>query len=249
MPLTKYTQADFDALKRAKDGYIHVPEGDWSDVDFDGADELHIAGRSILGEGCRIGDGCRLDDKCVLGHQCVVGDYCKLGKECILGDMCMLGDMCYLDDDCVLGKRCRLGNQCVLGDGCFLGDRCTTCNCCKLGAYCKLGNWCRLGDMCKIGRSCWLGQKCELGDGCSMEGGRVSNATYFIVTNIGSSNDSAYAYCNTATGEIYVRAGCWFGGIDEFIKRVHDVHAGTQHETDYTAFAAFARARFGRYQK
>lgn len=170
MALTKYTQADFAALGRAEDGYIHVPAGDWSSVDFGSADGLHIAAGSIL------------------------GDKCKLGDECVLGDRC------------------------------------------------RLGNWCRLGDWCVLGNGC------TLGDGCSMEGGRVQNAAYFIVTNIGSRNRSAYAYCNTATGDIYVRAGCWFGGLDDFVERVHEVHAGTQYETDYIAFVEFARARFGRYK-
>ena len=34
MPLTKYTQADFEALERAEDGYNNLPRGDWSGVDF-----------------------------------------------------------------------------------------------------------------------------------------------------------------------------------------------------------------------
>ena len=175
MALIKYTQADFDALKRGEDGYIHVPEGSWSGVDFGSADKLRIAAGSFL------------------------GSYCELGNWC------------------ELGNGCELGDECTLGDGCALGDRCA------------------------------LGRRCRLGNRCTLEGGRVPNAVYYIVTNIGSRNDDAYAYCNTATGEIYVRAACWFGGIDEFVARVHEVHAGTQHETDYIAFAEFARARFGRY--
>ena len=211
MALTKYTQADFAALERAEDGYIHVPNGDWSGVDFGGTDKLHIADCSILGNDCELGD------------ECVLGPYCWLGDECMLGD------------DCVLGYGCALGYGCVLG------------NRSKIGSDCRLGNACKLGNECVLGDDCVLGNGCRLGRLCTLEGGRVSNATYFIVTNIGSRNDDAYAYCDTATGEIYVRAGCWFGGIDEFVARVHKVHAGTQHETDYIAFAEFARARFGRY--
>ena len=206
MALTKYTQADFAALKRGEDGYIKLPRGDWSEVAFGGADGLHIAAGSILGNGCKLGDGC------------------------MLGYRCMLGNGCHLGDGCVLGDGCRLGNWCELGNGCTLGDGCM------------------LGDGCELGRRCKLGAQCALGDRCTLEGGRVPNATYYIVTNIGSRNDSAFAYCNTATGEIYVRAGCWFGGIDEFIARVHEVHAGTQHESDYIAFAEFARARYARYK-
>lgn len=237
MPLTKYTQADFDALKRGEDGYIHVPEGSWSGVDFGSADKLRIAAGSFLGSYCELGNWCEL------GNGCELGNWSRLGDGYVLGDGCVLGAYCVLGNGFMLGNGCKLGKGCVLGNGSRLG------NGCELGNECRLGNGCKLGDGCALGNWCKLGAKCELGEGCSMEGGRVSNATYYIVTNIGSRNDDAYAYCNTATGEIYVRAGCWFSGIDEFIARVHEVHAGTQHETDYIAFTEFARARFGRYAK
>ena len=237
MALTKYTQADFDALKRGEDGYIHVPEGSWSGVDFGSADKLRIAAGSFLGSYCELGNWCELGNGCKLGNWCRLGDGCVLGACCVLGNGCVLGACCELGNGFMLGNGCKLGNGCMLGKGCRLGNGCMLGNGCRLGNECRLGNWCKLGT------------KCELGDGCSMEGGRVPNATYYIVTNIGSRNDDAYAYCDTATGDIYVRAGCWFGGIDEFIARVHAVHAGTQHETDYIALAEFARARFRRYHK
>ena len=114
---------------------------------------------------------------------------------------------------------------------------------CELGDDCKLGNWCKLGDRCTLGSCCTLGDECPLESGC------VHNATYFFVSNIGSENRTAYAYCDRDSGEIFIRAGCWFSGIDDFIQRVRDVHGGTQHETDYLAFAEFAKMRFAQYQK
>ena len=150
--MKKYTQADFDALARDEEGYLCIPPGDWTDVDF--------------------------------------GDQAKM----------------------------------------IFSDRC------------KLGNWCTLGDRCK------LGDGCTLGDRCKLESERVQNATFFFASNIGSENRTAYAYCNMKTGEIFVRAGCWFSDLPAFIERVKSVHGGTQHETDYLAFAEFAKARFARYQ-
>lgn len=38
--MKKYTQADFDALKRDEKGYIHCDGGDWTNVDFKGADHI-----------------------------------------------------------------------------------------------------------------------------------------------------------------------------------------------------------------
>ena len=155
--MKKYTQADFDALVRDEKGYLNIPSGDWTGVDFGGQIKL------IFGDGCKLGDWC------------------------------------------------TLGNGCKLGDGC------------------KLGGWCKLGDECTL--------ECE----------RVKNAAFFFASNIGSENRTAYAYCNTKTGEIFVRAGCWFSDLPAFIERVKSVHGGTQHETDYLAFAEFAKARFARY--
>ena len=249
MALTKYMQADFDALRRGEDGYINLPRGDWSGVDFGGADNLHIAVGSFLGDMCKLGYGCVLGNGCALGKWCVLGSRCKLGDDCTLGSDCALDYGCELGDRCVLGNMCVLHNGCKLGKWCVLGNMCVLHNGCKLGYGCVLGKGCKLGDGCVLGDVCELGDGCELGSGCAMEGGRVPNAAYFISTNIGSRNDSTYAYCNTATGDIYVRAGCWFGGLDDFVERVHEVHAGTQHETDYIAFAEFARARFRRYGK
>ena len=123
----------------------------------------------------------------------------------------------------------------IFGDCCTLGDECT------LGDACRLGNWCTLGNACRLGN--W----CTLGDACRLEGGRVQNAAFFLASNIGSKNRTAYAFCDTKTGEIFVRAGCWFSNLPAFIERVKNVHGGTQHETDYLAFAEFAKARFARY--
>ena len=147
----------------------------------------------------------------------------------------------------VFAAGCTLGNWCKLGDDCKLGGDCTLGNWCTLGDDCTLGGGCKLGDDCTLGDRCKLGDRCTLGDRCKMEAGRVQNAAFFFASNIGSENRTAYAYCDTKMGEMFVRAGCWFGDIDAFEQRVRNVHAGTHHETDYLAFAQFARARFARY--
>lgn len=118
---------------------------------------------------------------------------------------------------------------------------------CELGYGCELGDWCELGDGCELGDWCKLGDECVLGDSCVLEGGRVRNAVYFSAGPIGGARCTAYAYCDIKTGGVYVRAGCWFGDIAAFEQYVREEHGGTAYETDYLAFAAFARARFARY--
>ena len=261
--MKKFTQTEFDEFKRAEDGYIHCPYGDYTDVDFKGIDgilfkdgsKLYKLGDGCklgdyckLGEGCKLGDGSKLGDKCELGACCELGDGCELGKQCRVGKGCELGTCCKLGDGCKLGYRCELGACCKLGDGCKLGKQCRVGKGCELGAGCEIGNECVLGDECKLGRWCELGKWCELGENCSMEDGKVENAMFFTIKNIGPENCEAYAFCNTKTGEIFFRAGCWFSNLDDFVTRVKEVHAGTQHETDYLAFVEFAKARFKRYE-
>nr|DAF50123.1 MAG TPA: hypothetical protein [Siphoviridae sp. ctzyE57] len=36
--------------------------------------------------------------------------------------------------------------------------------------------------------------------------------------------------------------------MDDFVKRVREIHAGTQHEKDYLAMAECAKARFAQYR-
>jgi hypothetical protein len=110
-----------------------------------------------------------------------------------------------------------------------------------------MGDDCALGDWCTMGGGCTLGDWCTMGGDCTLENGRVEHAAYFKVSNIGSKNRTAYAFCNTKTGEIFIRAGCWFSDAPAFIERVKSVHGGTQHEVDYLAFVKFAKARFARY--
>ena len=161
---------------------------------------------------------------------------CSLGNGCVLGNHCKLGGWCKLGNGCILDSECKLGNSCVLG------------NHCKLGCCCELSNNCELGDYCWLGDGCEFGSRCVLRSQCVLENGAVENAVFFKVSNIGSRNDNAYAYCNTATGEIFVRAGCWFSDINDFEARVHEVHAGTNHECDYIAFCELAKVRFKKYQ-
>jgi len=47
-------------------------------------------------------------------------------------------------------------------------------------------------------------------------------------------NRKAYFYIDE-NGNMFVRAGCWFSGMQAFKNRVKEVHAGTIHEKTYLA--------------
>lgn len=122
-----------------------------------------------------------------------------------------------------------------LGNGCKLGIGCT------LGIDCKLGDKCKLGNGCDLGNGCKLGNFCVLGKNISFESGRVKNGVYLTCGNIGSANRTAYFYADE-TGKFFVRAGCCFSDMDEFITRVKSVHGGTVYETQYLAACEYAKA-------
>lgn len=63
-----------------------------------------------------------------------------------------------------------------------------------------------------------------------------------LVGNIGSRNDYTIAY-NTDRG-IYIKCGCFFGTIDEFVVRVKGTHNGNNYERDYLAMVEFIKIRF-----
>ena len=67
----------------------------------------------------------------------------------------------------------------------------------------------------------------------------MKNGRYVAVDRIGSENRKAYFYIDE-NGNMFVRAGCWFSGMQAFKNRVKEVHAGTIHEKTYLAACELA---------
>lgn len=236
----KMTQEEFNAPKRNESGYLVIPDGtDCTEIDFGAANKVVFGDGCTLGIRCILGNYCELGNDCELGYQCKLGNYCVLSDGCVLGYQCKLGDNCVLGDDCHLASGCKLGNCCVLDDNCILD------NSCVLGDDCELGFWCRLGDQCVLGNRCELGEFCKLGEyidvRATFEGGRVQDGLYVQIGNIGSEHRTADFYIDK-NGVMFVRAGCWFGGMEDFKVRVKGVHGGTIYEAQYMAACAYAEA-------
>lgn len=53
--------------------------------------------------------------------------------------------------------------------------------------------------------------------------------------------------CKWETGDngYFVRAGCFFGTFDEFVDRVHQVHAVTKYEKEYELAVELAKVVLG----
>lgn len=102
---------------------------------------------------------------------------------------------------------------------------------------------CPTGDYSQIrsfGEWCHFGELCSFNAGCSFEAECVKNGKYFACDKIGSERRKTYFFCD-GDGEMYVRAGCWFSSLDEFVERVKEAHSGTKYAKEYLAAVELAK--------
>lgn len=106
--------------------------------------------------------------------------------------------------------------------------------------YCKFDVRCTFGPWSSFGAWSSFGEWCHFDKGCSFEAGKVQNGTYFACDRIGSERRKTYFFSD-GDGNMFVRAGCWFSSLDEFVERVKDVHSGTKYEKEYLAAVELAK--------
>lgn len=117
---------------------------------------------------------------------------------------------------------------------------------CPTGDYTDIKNFgerCDFSGCCRFGAGCSFGEHCIFAMYCNFENGRVINGIYFACDRIGSEKRKTYFF--KGDNGYFVRAGCFFGTFDEFIERVHEVHAGTKHETEYIKAVELAKIVLG----
>lgn len=107
--------------------------------------------------------------------------------------------------------------KCIFGKGCNFGRRS------NFGVMCGFGDGCTFGEMCIFGELSRFGEK------CSHEG--LTNSIYVAIDRIGSELRKTYFF--KAEEGYFVRAGCFFGTLDEFKAQVRETHKKTIHETTY----------------
>ena len=149
---------------------------------------------------------------------CPTGDYTAIKS---FGAWCSFGERCSFDECCSFGALCSFGE------------------CCSFGERCIFGAWCSFGECCSFGAWCSFGERCRFGALCSFENERVKNGTYFACDRIGREKRKTYFF--KGDNGYFVRAGCFFGTLDEFVERVKKVHAGTKFEREYLAAVKLAK--------
>ena len=156
-------------------------------------------------------------------EKCSFGAWSGFGKGCRFGKWCSFGKGCRFDAESNFGEWCRFGYGCSFGAKSCFGEWC------GFGEWCIFGYGCRFGERCSFGERCRFGERCIFGLGCSHEG--LTNSIYVAVDRIGSELRKTYFF--KAEEGYFVRAGCFFGTLDEFKTKLHETHGGTIHETTY----------------
>ena len=141
-------------------------------------------------------------------------------KQCPTGDYSLISSF---------GKRCSFGEECSFGGGCSFGEGCSFGMGCSFGEECSFGEWCSFGG-CSFGEGCSFGGGCSFGERCSFEGNYkyVGNYPYWKFGGFGSRTGSELYVYKFESG-LHVRAGCWFGTIEDFRQRVIETYSD-EHE-------------------
>lgn len=100
---------------------------------------------------------------------------------------------------------------------------------CTFDAFSRFGEECSFDRGCSFGAWSRFGELSSFGDGSSHEG--LTNSIYVAVDRIGSEMRKTYFF--KAKEGYFVRAGCFFGTLDEFKAQVYKTHRGTIHEQTY----------------
>lgn len=161
-------------------------------------------------------------EKCIFGKRCNFRRRSNFGVMCSFGDGCTFGEMCNFDAWNGFGDWCNFSAGCNFGAWSSFGKR-NIFSGAMFGACSSFGKWCNFGEKCNFGELSRFGEK------CSHEG--LTNSIYVAIDRIGSELRKTYFF--KAEEGYFVRAGCFFGTIDEFKTKVHKTHFGTIHETTY----------------
>lgn len=210
MMMKKYTAKDLETFQRDEYGWLICPSGDYTAIKTF-PEKCNFGMRCSFGRRCRFGKWSRFSEWSDFGHECVFGEGCIFGASCSFGEMC------------VFGKCSNFGVFCSFGEMCAFGI------CSNFGDVCSFGEGSCFGGRCNFGKQCSFGEYCCFGHNCSHEG--LTNSIYMAVDKIGIELRKTYFF--KAEEGYFVRAGCFFGTLDEFKNKVHKMHDGTIHETTY----------------
>lgn len=202
--MKEYTNEDLKTFERNEWGWLICPSGDYTAIK-------------------------KFPVRCKFGGESIFSNWSRFGKECRFGSWCTFGYRCSFGEKCRFDNRCKFGFCSRFGERCSFGAWSSFGRECNFGVWCSFGEWCGFCERCNFGERCVFGELNRFDENCSHEG--LTNSIYVAVDRIGSELRKTYFF--KAEEGYFVRAGCFFGTLDEFKAQVHETHGGTIHETTY----------------
>ena len=136
-------------------------------------------------------------------------------------------------------KQCQVGDYSLIK---VFGERCS------FGEECSFGKRCSFGEECRFGERCGFGEWCSFGERCGFENGHLSiNKNYIAFDRCGGSLRKTYFWF--FEDGIYVRAGCYFDTIDNFLCEVEKKYSDSLIGNSYKAFAEIAKIEYAEILK
>ena len=235
MSVKVYTQANVDAILPDEDGVRNFPTGDYSAIiKFD--DQCEFEGFCVFGESCKFGGDSIFGEGCGFAEGCKFGEECEFGARCRFGEDCKFGSHCIFGEGSIFGGYCSFGNICIFGEGCSFGQRCA------------FNHWCKVDARCKFGEKCRFSTDCIFGTDCTFENGFKAKTTLPFLALVGVGSEARTCYFYDFQEGIHVRAGCFFGSLEEFKAKVLEdeetPETPSKKTKNYLAFCSIAETQF-----
>lgn len=135
--------------------------------------------------------------------------------------------------------------KCIFSKDCTFSPQTNFYQQCQFGRYCKFGANCTFYKKCKFGDNCKFGDYCIFAQPCSFENGHVvkhGGIPFMKICGAGRYGRSCYFF-NTVGG-ITVRAGCFFGTLEEFKAKV-EADNDPVKSMQYLGFAEIVEKTWG----
>lgn len=155
-----------------------------------------------------------------LGSDLVFPPHSVIGEGSVLGSRLQFGHRTVIEKAVYLGSDIHIGGESRIRDNCNLQHNVT------LEGPVQIGNCVTVGDGFRAGPAVYLGEGFSCGADAEIEGVKVKR--FLTIANVDGSGRSNLVLTDGKT--VYIRNGCFFGNIDEFITR-----ASKQNKPVYVA--------------
>ena len=141
--------------------------------------------------------------------------------------------------DCSYCNGCNDCSDCSYCNGCSGCRDCSGCSGCRGCSDCNCCNGCNGCRYCSDCSDCNCCRYCSGCSGCSDCSDFKNNPQRYTGQKIGSRNDQTTTYWNEEKNQVV--CGCYSNTLDEFEKKVQEIHRNNKYGKQYKKYIAIVR--------